>query len=81
MNTVSMVIFKGCKFCRFCCKLVKHEILILEKEAVALGNTVFNLVTSKNETTKILTDLPSVKYKTLEITACIVYVMTRTYVL
>ena len=31
-NTVYAVIFEGCKFCGFCCKLVKREILILEKK-------------------------------------------------
>ena len=34
-NTVYAVIFEGCKFRGFRCKLVEREILILEKEAVA----------------------------------------------
>ena len=31
-NTVYAVIFKGCKFRRFHCKLIEREILILEKK-------------------------------------------------
>ena len=34
-HTIYTVIFEGCKFRGFRCKLVEREILILEKEAVA----------------------------------------------
>ena len=53
---VYTVIFEGCKIHGFHCKLAQHEILILEKEAVA-KETMYDH--------KMFSDLSSVKYKFL----------------
>ena len=63
--TVYAVIFKGRKIQGFCCNLAELEILILKKKH--LRN---NLMISKTIMAKILSDLPSTKYKIIPYMVC-----------
>ena len=63
--TVYVVIFKGCKFCGFLCKLVESETLILEKQ-YCLKEIMFQLDDQRKINHENPSGLPAVKYKTLE---------------